>query len=94
MGESVNMRRRKSRRYKKNWERRNTGENVSLFQRAIMESLCLVKSHEITRMRASMYSAAAAARERERARESLMEDVEVQIYISFFFIRFAFSSYI
>ena len=53
-------------------ERRNGRERENYF-RAITESLCLVKGHEITRVTAGMYSDAKREREREtdRGRETL-----------------------
>lgn len=74
VGESVNVKRRRKsgRRKRKSTTRegRNRRERVFISANgAIMESLCLVKSHEITTVTASVYSTA----ERERRRQSERE---------------------
>lgn len=59
--------RRKRKRTMERGKRREKTEFISV-SGAIMESLCLVKSHEITSVTAGMYSAAQRQRGRERQR--------------------------
>lgn len=51
-----------------------------------MESLCLVKSHEITRVTAGMYSTAEQETERERETERVVVQLYIRLDFSGYFL--------